>query len=293
MSPLNGTTPSPALVRAIRHVLRPLARLMLASGVTYPLVAELLKGVFVEVADRDFRLDERPTTDSRISLISGVHRKDVRRLRDSEQSDEEIVPDAVSFGGKLVATWLSDERFLDEKGNARPLPRTRAEADSVCFEDLVASRSTDIRPRVVLDEWLRLGIVRIDEDDRLVLNTEAFVPRAGLDEKLFFLAHNLHDHAAAATDNLLGSRASQLERSLIHDGLTDEGVELLDRRARQLGTRMLKELNRLAAEHETGGSGSTAARRRFTCGVYFYSEPAEGAPRPDAGGDHDQGRRRA
>ena len=56
MNLLNSTTPSTALVRAIRRTLRPLVRLMLASGVTYPLVSELLKGVFVEVADREFRL---------------------------------------------------------------------------------------------------------------------------------------------------------------------------------------------------------------------------------------------
>jgi hypothetical protein len=211
-----------------------------------------------------------------------VHRKDVRRLRGLDIHKEEVVPETISFGGRLVATWLSDERFVDDGGRARPLPRTRKEGEPVCFEDLVASRSTDIRPRVVLDEWLRLGVVRIDEHDRLVLNSEAFVPQAGLDEKLFFFAHNLHDHAAAATDNLLGGRAAQLERSLIYDGLTDAGVDVLDKRARQLGTRMLKELNRLAMEHDAGEAGSPEARRRFTCGVYFYSAPSErSSPAPD------------
>jgi hypothetical protein len=278
MNVLNGTTPSPALVRALRRTLRPLVRLMLGSGVTYPLVSELLKGIFVEVSDREFRLGAKAPTDSRISLISGVHRKDVRRLRSADQAIEEVVPDTISFGGKLVTTWLSDERFLDEVGRPRPLSKTRTPGEPACFEELVADRSTDIRPRVVLDEWLRLGIVHIDPHDRLVLNTDAFVPQAGLDEKLFFFAHNLHDHAAAATDNLLGNRAPQLERSLMYDGLTEGGIALLDKRARQLGTRMLRELNRLASEREEAEAASTAPRRRFTCGVYFYSEPA-----PDPG----------
>ena len=273
MNLLNGTTPSPVLVRAIRRTLRPLVRLMLASGVTYPSVSELLKGIFVEIADREFRLGDKAPTDSRVSLISGVHRKDVRRLRSTDQAVDEVVPDAVSFGGKLVTIWLSDERFLDEDGRPRPLSRTRTRGDQACFEDLVAGRSTDIRPRVVLDEWLRLGIVRIDAQDRLVLNTDAFVPQAGLDEKLFFFAHNLHDHAAAATANLLGGRAPQLERSLMYDGLTEDGIALLDKRARQLGSRMLQDLNRLASEREEAEATSTVPRHRFTCGVYFYSEP--------------------
>jgi hypothetical protein len=279
MNLLNGTTTSPALVRAIRRTLRPLVRLMLSSGVTYPLVSELLKSVFVEVADREFRLGEKAPTDSRVSLVSGVHRKDVRRLRSADQALDEVVPDTVSFGGKLVTAWLTDERFLDEEGRPRALSKTRTPGEPACFEDLVAGRSTDIRPRVVLDEWLRLGIVHIDPRDRLVLNTDAFVPKAGLDEKLFFFAHNLHDHAAAATDNLLGNRVPQLERSLMYDGLTEEGIAAVDKRARQFGNRMLQELNRLASEREEAEATSTAPRRRFTCGVYFYSEPA-GSPGP-------------
>jgi hypothetical protein len=275
MNASNGPAPAPVLVRALRHALRPLVRLMLASGITHPFVCELLKGLFVEVAAHDFPLDGRPMSDSRIHLITGVHRKDVRRLRGSDQPAEEAIPDAVSFGGKLVATWLSDERFLDADGSPGPLPLTRADGEQACFEDLVASRSTDIGPRVVLDEWLRLGIVRIDELGRCVLNADAFVPQAGLEEKLFFFAHNLHDHAAAATENLLGRRPPQLERSLIYEGLTEAGIGALDKRARRLGTRMLQELNRVATEREVSETGSAEARHRFTCGVYFYSEPLE------------------
>jgi hypothetical protein len=276
----NGTTPSPALVRAIRRTLRPLVRLMLGSGVTYPLVSELLKGVFVEVADREFRLEDKTPTDSRISLLSGVHRKDVRRLRSADQAIDEVVPETISFGGKLVTTWLTDERFLDKEGRPRPLSKTPTPGGQACLEDLIANRRTDIRMRVVLDEWLRLGIVHIDPQGLLVLNTDAFVPQAGIEEKLFFFAHNLHDHAAAATDNLLGSRAPQLERSLMYDGLTEDGIALIDKRARQLGNRMLQDLNRLASEREEAESTSTAPRRRFTCGVYFYSEPAQ-SPGPE------------
>ena len=73
--------PSPALVRALRKLLRPLVRLMLAHGITYPYLSDLLKGLFVEVAEQDFRLDAKAPTDSRVSLVSGVHRKDVARLR--------------------------------------------------------------------------------------------------------------------------------------------------------------------------------------------------------------------
>jgi hypothetical protein len=270
----NMNVPTSSVVHAIRHVLRPLVRLMVSSGVAYPFVADLLKELFVEVANRDFRLCDQKPTDSRISLITGVHRKDVRRLRESDLSSDDRVPDTISFGSQLVATWLGDERFMDEHGHPRPLRRMHNTGNEVSLEELVASRSKDIRSRVVLDEWLRLGIVHMDDQDRVVLNTEAFVPSTGLEEKLHFFAHNLHDHAATATANLLGDRPAQLERSVFYDGLVEASINLLDRRAQQLGTKLLKDLNRSAMEFEANDATSSEPRRRFTCGVYFYSEPA-------------------
>ncbi len=70
------------------------------------------------------------------------------------------------------------------------------------FDALVAKVSTDIRARVVLDEWLRLGVVRLDEQECVHLEAQAFVPQKGFDEKTAYLGHNLHDHACAAVHNL-------------------------------------------------------------------------------------------
>lgn len=274
----NMSSPTPSLVNAIRHALRPLVRLMLAHGVTYPFVAELLKGIFVEVTNQDVCLDGQKPTDSRVSLITGVHRKDVRRLREADQPSDARMPNTTSFGSQLVAIWLGDDRFLDAQGQPRPLLRLRSAGQEGSLEELVASRSKDIRSRVVLDEWLRLGIVHLDDQDRVVLNTEAFVPSASAEEKLHFLAHNLHDHAAAATDNLLGGRPAQLERSVYYDGLTEASIKHLDQRARQLGTKLLKNLNRAAMEYEANDAASSEPRKRFTCGIYFYSESGKTPP---------------
>ncbi|UUZ77688.1 DUF6502 family protein [Polaromonas sp. P1(28)-13] len=207
-------TPSPAFVLALRRVLRPLVRLMLARGVTLPYLTELLKALMVEVADKEFRIGAKAPTDSRVSLVTGVHRKDVSRLRQAMDSSAEIVPSVVSLGAQLVAVWLGSPRYLDEEGRPKPLPRFVSEGGELSFEGLVASVNSDIRSRVVLDEWRRLGVVHFDDERRVCLNAAAFVPAAGFDEKAFYLGHNLHDHAAAAAHNLLGGQPAFLERSV-------------------------------------------------------------------------------
>lgn len=274
--------PSPAVVQALRRILRPLVRLMLAQGITYPYLAELLKGLFVEVADRDFRLDPaKPSTDSRISLVSGVHRKDVSRLRQLLQTPDALAPSVVPLGAQLVAQWLGQPRYLQDDGQPQPLARLASEGGALSFEALVASVNSDIRSRAVLDEWLRQGLVRLDESDRVHLNTHAFVPAEGADEKAFYLGHNLHDHAAAAVHNVLGGRPAFMERSVHHDALTPESAQRLARLGEQQGMKALLAVNQAAMDAEARDSealGAGALRQRITMGVYFYAEPADAEP---------------
>jgi hypothetical protein len=277
-----SATPSPALVLALRRVLRPLVRLMVARGVTYPYLTELLKGLFVEVAVKEFRIDDKAPTDSRVSLVTGVHRKDVSRLRaELRTGDESAVPPVVSLGAQLVAVWMGSDRYLDAQGNPQPLPRFVSEGGDVSFEALVASVNSDIRSRVVLDEWLRLGVVHMDEGRRVCLNAQAFVPAEGFDEKAFYFGHNLHDHAAAAAHNLMGASAPFMERSVHYDMLSPQTVEKLSRQAQDLGMKALVAVNKsvLASSNVEPDTGAPAApRQRMTFGVYFYSEPSDSPP---------------
>lgn len=273
--------PSPALVQALRKLLWPLVRLMLSRGITYPYLAELLKSLFVEVAAKEFRLGDKAATDSRISLVSGVHRKDVSRLRSLLQAEVPVAPSVVSLGSQLVARWMGVEQYLLPDGKPRALARLASNGGELSFEGLVASINSDIRSRVVLDEWLRLGVAHLDEDDCVRLNTQAFVPTRGADEKAFYLGHNLHDHGAAAVNNMLGGEPF-LDRSVHYSGLTDASVERLKHFAQEVGMQALLSVNKTAMraeEQERAPIGeSDGQRQRMTFGVYFYAEPDVPAP---------------
>lgn len=265
--------PPPALVRALRKVLRPVVRVMLSQGITYPYLAELLKNLFVDVAGSEFRLDNKPPTDSRISLMTGVHRKDVSRLRTDLQQTTETVPDVVSLGAELVAVWLGTPRYLHEDGSPLPLARFASEGGELSFESLVVGVNSDIRSRVVLDEWLRLGVVHIDAANRVCLNAEAFVPSEGFDEKAYYFGHNLHDHAAAAASNLLGGKPPFLERSVQYDALSEASIAVLAKQSTDAAMKALLAVNKNALSLEQRDSANSTQRHRMTFGVYFYAEP--------------------
>lgn len=272
-SPMTDSPIRSALLSAIHRVLSPVVRVMLGHEITLPMAIELLKRVFVEVAERDFRLDKKGSTDSRISLITGVHRKDVKRLRKLPHVEADLPP-KVSLSAQIVATWITGREWIDDKGAPRPLPRLARRGNGASFEALVASISQDIRPRSVLDEWLRLGVVQINADDEVVLTSNAFVPRDGIEEKLAYYGHNLGDHAAAAADNVLGAPRPWFERSVHHVSLTEAQIEQLRQRAAELGMQLLTELHTMAEQAADDGE----ATKRFTCGVYFYSADNQDTP---------------
>ncbi|MBU0620341.1 MAG: hypothetical protein KJ795_00705 [Gammaproteobacteria bacterium] len=263
-------TPPSALVSAVRHLLRPLVKLLLTHSITYPFLSDLLKSIYVEVATEEFRLQDKPQTDSRISLLSGVHRKDVKQLR-PDRNLEQTIPASASLSAKLVKVWSSDPKRLDETGRHRPLPRLMSEGGGASFEGLVNSVSKDIRSRVILDEWLRTGFARIDEEGRVCLNTEPDFKAGDLDEKAYFLGQNIHDHLCAASRSLEGDQPLPLDGSVQSNRLTAESIAELEALSRKLGMELLDAVHKRVNELEARDADNPDARQRMNLGIYFHS----------------------
>ncbi len=261
--------PSNIVIQAIRDVLRPLVRFMLAQGLTYTILVDLLKSIYVEVALNEFKLEKKRQTDSRISLLTGVHRKDVKRLSEMIEADAPP-PENVTLGAQLVAKWVGQAPYVDTQGRPIPLARGAKDGGERSFEALVASVSKDIRSRAILDEWMRLGVVHMDNNDCVCLDTEAFVPKQGFEEKAYYFQHNLHDHIAASVHNMLELGPPFAERSVYYDTLTKASVAELVSLGEALGMQALQTVNRRALILETKDAKNPDANQRINFGIYLY-----------------------
>lgn len=263
--------PSGIVIQAVRGVLKPLVRFMLSQGLTYTILIELLKSIYVEVALNEFTLEKKRQTDSRISLLTGVHRKDVKRLSEMLETDAPP-PENVTLGAQLVAKWIGQPQYVDKQGHPIPLTRGVKDGGEKSFEALVASVSKDIRSRAVLDEWLRLGIVHMDANDCVCLDTEAFIPKQGFEEKAYYFQHNLHDHIAASVNNMLELGPPFVERSVHYDTLTKGSAAELVSLGEALGMQALQTVNRRALILEKKDANHPDANQRINFGIYFYYE---------------------
>ncbi|MFL1463005.1 DUF6502 family protein [Roseococcus sp. DSY-14] len=244
--------PSPnTLLRPLRRLLRPLVALLVRAGVTLPLLEEELRRLYLDAA-----LATGATTDSRLTLLTGIHRKEIRRLRAMPPPAPDAVPAVVTLNGAILARWTARPDF--------PAPLDRA-----AFDALVAGITTDLRPRAVLDAWAEAGMLERLEDGRLRLADAAHIPRADEGGRLHYFGRNLHDHLRAACANLLAPEAPPfLERALHWDGLTPAAAARLEEAGREAAMAMLLELSHLARRLSAEGEGEA----RVNLGVFLLRE---------------------
>lgn len=294
MASERGENGGGALSVAVRAVLRPLVKVLIARGVTAPDLYRTLKALYVEVAERDFPIDDRPPTDSRISVLTGVHRKDVRALRAGGSAGDGTERRRLGALASVVGRWLASPEYANPDGSPRSLPR--AAADEPSFDSLVASVSTDIRSRTVLDELLRQKIVALDDAGTTVsLNPETVLGPADPGQQLHFFAANLSDHISAAAANLLDETREPpfLERAVFYNRLAPGSVDGIEAEARRTALKALDTLNRLGHTRQAADRDDPDAIERFRFGVYFFRETEqEMAPdtwTPDTPGQPEKG----
>ena len=267
---LAGVLPM-AIVAALRRILRPLIRLLLSHGIHFQTFCDLVKSVYVQVAEEEFKLSDKPQTDSRISLLTGVQRRDVKRLRQETIAESSLSLPA-SMSALLLAIWSGRAEYLDEQGSPLPLSRLARKGGERSFEAMVQSVSKDFRARVVLDEWLRQGIATLDDEDKVHLSADAFATPQGMEEKSYFFGQNIHDHLAATVHNLVGGMPPFLERCVYYDKLSPESVKEFADFAKASGMRALHTINKRAAELQKQDQGKANAVHRTNFGIYNFSE---------------------
>ena len=181
-----------ATTSMLKKALRPLVRVLLRNGVAYADFCEVARRLFVEVANDDFGLPGRKQSVSRISVLTGINRKEVKRQLD-EPKEATPKKKENNRAARVISGWLRDDDFRNSKGK----PKVLEWGDSSVkggFEDLVKRYSGDMTARAILDELIRVGTVSFDkEKSRIKLLSNGYVPAGSNDELLRLSGESVGD----------------------------------------------------------------------------------------------------
>jgi len=273
-----------ALSAAILRLLKPLVRILLRNGVPYGAFSDLTKRVYVDVARDEFGVDGRKQTDSRVSVITGLTRKEVARIKKIDAPDDSVAEQEYNRAARVISGWLRDTRYtaadgmpmvLPFDGNGKSNGTINGNGNGASFSELVKTYSGDMTARSILDELLRVGAVERDQDGKIRLLVSAYVPKGSDAGKLHILGSDVALLIGTIDHNLHNTTEQpRFQRKVAYDNLPAEALPQLRKLTNEYSQAMLQEIDRYLAQQDRDvhpdvqGTG----RKNAGIGIYYFEE---------------------
>ena len=260
------------LVAAVLRLLRPLARILLRNGVSFSTFSDLAKWVYVDIAAKEFGIAGRKQSTSRVSVITGLSRREVMRVRKLPRPDITAGTEKHNRAARVIAAWRRESDFLDAEGNPALLPM---EGPGAAFSELVKRFSGNVPPRAILDELIHVGAAERRKDGKIALLTRAYIPGNIDAHKLNILGTDVH-HLIATIDHNINPETSEprFQRKVSFDNLPDHVLPEFRKLYSKRSQALLESADQWLARHdrdiipEVKGVG----RNRAGFGIFFFEE---------------------
>lgn len=274
ISPFMSKTIRDKLSQAALKILRPLVRMLIKNGISHAEFSELGRRAYVEVGFNDFRIDGRKQTVSRVAVLTGLSRKEVLRI--SQESGDSLLLDSgtINRALRVINGWMNDSQFHDEDGHPLALPLQGARS----FSSLVKNYSGDITAGAILDELVRTGAVK-KENELIALTAQGYIPQQCKSEKIDIAGICATDLLNTLDHNLdREGNEGKFQRAVAYHNLPDDIVDEFKALSREKGTELLIELNAwLSAKKTSRAPLEPGQGKRIGLGIYYFEdEPDEG-----------------
>lgn len=278
----SGEDAQRALHSAVMQLLRPLVRILLDHGVPFNTFAEIARWVYVEVADREFGIEGRKQTDSRVSVITGLTRKDVARIKKVEKPEDRASALSYNRAARVVSAWMREYPMEGTPSGAAPLPLEGRKS----LSELVHRHSGDMPVRAVLDELVRVGAVRVRDDGEAELLHRHYLPPTGERRKLVYLGDDVSDLIATIGHNLKAKSADTMfQRKVFYDNIPVEHLDSVRAVARKRGEATIDQLVSDMAAHDRDANPKVEGTGRFRAmvGIYYHEQLFAREDKPESG----------
>lgn len=173
--------------------------MMLKCGMTWKEFSDLSKLVFVETATDEYGIRGRPTNVSRVSILTGISRKEVKRQRDLLLAHEEPSTRKTNDATKVLSGWFQDPDYLDANLAPRLIPE---EGAAPSFEALCDRYGGDVAVPTMLKELIKTNAVERLASGELKVLSRYYQPAVHDDENLMFAADRIYDVIRTMNNNV-------------------------------------------------------------------------------------------
>ncbi len=256
------------LARALLTLLKPLVRILLRNGIAYGSFAELAKKTYVDVAFEDFAPKGKKQTVSRVSAMTGLTRKETKRLRELDKPDAGGSEQRYNRAVRVISGWLNDPRFLDAAGQPAELP---VEGEDTSFAALVKKYSGDVTTQAMLAVLQTASSVeKTERGIRLVRH--AYLPGKDPREKLAILGTDTAELIATIDHNLVAADGERrFQRKVSDHHVRADALPAFRALSAEKSQTLLEEFDAWLSAHEIDAEAQQDAERRYvSVGIYFF-----------------------
>jgi len=254
------------IYNACQLLLRPVAALLMKCGITWKEFADLAKPVFVQIATEQFGIRGRPTNVSRVSILTGISRKEVARQRKLLASADGAALTKTNDASRLLSGWHQDPAYLDAGGAPLPLVE-RGPVPS--FESLFQSYGGDTPHQTLLKEMKAAGSIAAGDDGRLVALRRYHMPAAMSEENIRLFGSNLFDHAMTLERNVTSRKSKHHFEGFADDErIRPTAAEEFRRFVDERGQKFLEEIDDWLSRHRVTEEDTDCVPIRLGVGVY-------------------------
>ncbi len=278
------------LQKAISCVLKPLIRILLRNNIPFGAFSELARQAYVEVATHDFKVEGRKQSNSRIATITGLSRKEVKRLQEKEEFNDTSLTEKYNRAARVVYGWVHDENY--QSNVIKKSKALRFDKDKNSFSTLVKKYSGDVPPRAILDELERVGVVSIDDNAYIHLLTRAYIPSTGINEKIQYLGTDVAALLNTMDRNIYeDNKEKHFQRKVYYDNLPNEAIIELKQLISENSQQLLEKIDIEMAKHDRDSNPKSTGtgRRAIGVGIYYFENtitPKEIKNRTEAKEEH-------
>lgn len=198
-----GYTVNLRLLAAFRFLLVPLVRILLRNGISFNEISEVLKGAYARVAATDFAVPGRPMSYSRLSITTGIARRDFDRVLGEEERLRRALESNASRIANVLQGWHNDPEYMGPYGFPRDLEFTKSAGGGPSFDDLVARYASDIQPQLMLEELMRVGAATVAEESGMIrVLKRTFIPEQMAPELIEVFARGVRRYVETIDHNL-------------------------------------------------------------------------------------------
>ena len=195
---MNGSENS-ASQQACRRLLRPIASMLLKCGMTWKEFSDLSKSSFVQAATDEYGINGRPTNVSRVSILTGISRKEVKRQRDLLLNEAPVDKGKTTDATRVLSGWHQDPLYLDEESNPKLIPES---GPAPSFKTLCQRYGGDIPTQTMLKELVKTHAVERTSDGNLAVISRYYQPAVHDDENLRWAVSLIRDLNETMNNNV-------------------------------------------------------------------------------------------